>query len=138
MNRDSLVDEKTQTSSHSEWQQYYVLLGEVLETASARVLTTPFPYFAGVIAAQCVLVLDDPLHFMYTKINKFLNKSPGWTVQKLPAYWIDQTFMHPPTDDDSHQREIEWVLEALMDGLRTEEVPINYRARQIDITLTLA
>ena len=69
-----------------------------------------------------MMVLGDPLHFMYTKVNKFLNKSPKWNPRKLPSYWIDKVLLHPPTEDESHYREVEWVLDALMEGLRTAQV----------------
>ena len=59
---------------------------------------------------------------MYIKVNKFLNKGPPWNVTKLPSYWIDKVMLHPPSDDDSHHREVEWLLDALLDGLRTPSV----------------
>ena len=98
------------------------MLGEVWETASSIVFDEPLPYFTGVIAARCMMVLGDPLHFMYTKVNKFLNKSPKWNPRKQPSYWIDKVLLHPPTEDESHYREVEWVLDALMEGLRTAQV----------------
>ena len=74
------------------------------------------------MATRSVQVLDDPLHFMYPKINKFLNKGPQWNVAKLPSYWIDKVFLHEPVEDDAHNREVDWVLDTLIDGLRTTAV----------------
>lgn len=82
----------------------------------------PLPHFAGVLAARLVRILDHPLHFMYTKVNKFLNRSPVWEFAKLPSYWIDRAFLHPSTDDDAHHREVRWVLETLLAGLRIQGV----------------
>ncbi len=59
---------------------------------------------------------------MYTKINRFLNRSPQWNVVKLPSYWVDKILLHPSTDDDTHYEEVKWVLDALIDGLRTKAV----------------
>ena len=100
----------------------YVLLGEIIESAREVISTEPCPHFVAAIASSSLLVLADPLHFMYTKVNKFLNKSPQWNVDKLPVYWIDKIILHPPVDDDAHHREVEWMLDVLMNGLRTPEV----------------
>lgn len=111
-----------QPSGYSEWQQTYVLAGEVVETAKQMPSKTALPYFAGVIAARSFLILANPLHVMYTKINKFLNKGPQWNVVKLPSYWVDRVLLHPPTDDDAHYEEVRWMLDGLIDGLRTPAV----------------
>ena len=93
-----------------------------MESAKKVIPDTPLPYFAGVLAAKCVMVLNDPLHFMYSKVNKFLNKSPEWNIERLPSYWIGKVLLSPPVEDDAHHRELAWVLEAFMDGLRTTMV----------------
>jgi nucleolar pre-ribosomal-associated protein 1 len=111
-----------QPSGYSEWQQTYVLAGEVVETAKEMPSKTALPYFAGVIAARSFSILANPLHVMYTKINKFLNKGPQWNVVKLPSYWVDKVLLHPPTDDDAHYEEVRWMLDVLIDGLRTPAV----------------
>lgn len=95
-----------------------------MEVAQELICDGPLPYFAGVIAARALLVLAEPLHFMYTKINKFLNKAPRWDVGRLPSYWVDKVLLHPPADDNAHYDEVGWLLEALTDGLRTPEVSI--------------
>ena len=111
-----------QASDYNERQQVYVLVGEIVDTARERISDGPLPYFVGVIAARSLLVLADPLHFMYIKVNKFLNKGPPWNVSKLPSYWIDKIMLHPPSDDDAHDHEVGWLLDALLDGLRTPSV----------------
>ena len=101
-----------------------------MESARSTISTDPLPYFVGVIAARSVLILNSPLHFMYTKINKFLNKSPEWNISKLPSYWIGKIILTPPTEDDAHHREVAWLLDALIDGLRTASVtaPSQYHS----------
>lgn len=100
----------------------YILLGEAVESAREVISTEPYPFFAGVIASRSLSVLADPLHFMYTKVNRFLNKSPNWNVAKLPSYWADKVFLHPPVNDDTHHKEVRWLVDALIDGLRTPAV----------------
>ena len=59
---------------------------------------------------------------MYTKINKFLHRGPEWNLGKMPSYWADKILLHPPTEDDGYRMEVEWLLDFLVDGLRTPEV----------------
>lgn len=40
----------------------------------------------------------------------------------MPSYWVDQILMHLPTNDDAHYKEIGWLLDLLIEGLRTEAV----------------
>lgn len=96
-----------------------MLLGEVIETVEHLVLEAPFPYFAGVFASHCFLVLTEPLHPLYTKLNTFLHKGPRWKIDKLPSYWIDRILLQPPTEDDGgYHAETGWLLDFLFDGLR--------------------
>lgn len=74
------------------------------------------------LAARLLSVVADPLHIMYEKVNKFLQKGPRWNVAKLPSYWVDKILLNPPTGDDAHYQEAEWLLDALIDGLRTPDV----------------
>ena len=99
-----------------------MLAGEIVETADKIITDDSLAYYAGVFAAGLFLVLGDPLHFMYAKVNKFLNRGPEWNITKLPSYWVDKVLMNPPTVDDSHYQEAEWLLDWLIDGLRTPAV----------------
>ena len=74
------------------------------------------------MVAALLYVLADPLHFMYTKAGKFLNKGPRWDSAKLPSYWVDRVLLHEPADDDGHYQEVDWLLNILVDGLRTPAV----------------
>lgn len=99
-------------------QQLILLLLEVVESAKSVVLDRPLPYFAGALATRSVEILSNPLHFMYTKINKFLNKNPNWNLARLPSYWMSNILISPPTDDDSHGKEVLWLLDVMIEGLR--------------------
>lgn len=111
-----------QESTFTEWQAIYVLAGEVLETVKEFGFDDPFPSIAGELAARSILVLNDPLHKMYTKVNKFLNKGPLWEIGKIPSYWIDKILLHEPEYDDGHLEEVGWLLDLLIHGLRSESV----------------
>ena len=113
-----------QVSGYSEWQQTYLLVGEIIETVAKVIADDPLPYYAGVLAASLFPVLSDPLHLMYGKVNEFLNRGPEWNVKKLPSYWVDKVLKSPPTDDDGHHHEAEWLLDGLIDGLRTSAVSL--------------
>ena len=117
----------------------HLLTGELRETATIDEADKPLPYVAGVFATHLLQVLTDPLHFMYKKVNNYLNKGPQWTVEKLPSYWTDKILMHPPTKDDSHYKEVGWLLDVLTDALRTPVDMEIYRQSQIlEKILTLA
>lgn len=111
-------------------------MGEVAETAGGS--EQALPYFAGVLAARLLQVLIDPLHILYEKANIFLSKRPQWTTEKLPSYWVDRVILHPPTDDDSYYQEVEWLLDTLIDGLRSPgDMDIYRRCHAIEHVLTL-
>lgn len=68
------------------------------------------------------MVLSDPLHVLYTKVNKFLNRTPRWDLARLPSYWVDRILLNSPDDNDAFYQEVEWLLDTLTDGLRTPNV----------------
>ena len=120
-------------SQYSEREALYLLVGELIETCKSSVAETSLPHFAGVTAAESCLVLSDPLHFLYAKVNKFLNKGPVWSVEKLPSYWVDQVVMLLPSMDDGYYKEIEWLLQLLTKGLQTPAVSIH-RFKAVDFS----
>lgn len=97
-----------------------------METAASRIANDALPHFAGVGAAEFCLILSNPLHNLYAKVNRFLNKGPAWQVEKMPSYWVDQILMHVPTNDDAHYKEMEWLLDLLIEGLRTDAVSLTF------------
>ncbi|KAL6719126.1 hypothetical protein ACLMJK_003363 [Lecanora helva] len=113
---------KLEASGYSEWRQTYVVAGELIETARGIVPDSPLPYVAGILAARLITAIADPLHPMYEKINTFLHRGSQWDVKKLPSYWLDKILMSPPTGDEAHHQEAEWLLDVLVDGLRTSRV----------------
>ncbi|KAL8723547.1 MAG: hypothetical protein Q9225_000182 [Loekoesia sp. 1 TL-2023] len=129
---------KLQTSQYSEREPSYLLAGELIETVKDIIADTSLPYFAGVAAAEFCLVLSNPLHHMYAKVNKFLNKGPVWRIEKLPSYWVDQILLHLPTNDDAHYKEMGWLLDLLTEGLRTEtDIELYRRSHILERLLSL-
>ena len=85
-------------------------------------LKARLPYLVGSLAARMLRVLTDPLHKLYGKVNRFLNKGPHWKISKIPSYWIDKILLHEPDYDDAHYGEVNWLLDIFIDGLRSHGV----------------
>ncbi|KAL1962897.1 hypothetical protein VTN77DRAFT_9075 [Rasamsonia byssochlamydoides] len=122
---------KVKDSNYSEWRAIYILAGELRETANQLGFQTPLPWIAGECAASCLTVLTDPLHKMYGKVNRFLQKHPSWEIGKIPSYWIDKILLHEPEYDDGYADEINWLLDLLVRGLRTAQDLDIYRRANV-------
>jgi nucleolar pre-ribosomal-associated protein 1 len=114
-----------ETSTHVDKDMLYLLHGELLETCvDNEINEKPMADIAIAFAAKAVDVLKDPTHALYVKVNDFLNRGPIWRVRSMCAYWLEQVLLHPPGDADTegaYWREVVWVLEWLVDGLRTND-----------------
>jgi nucleolar pre-ribosomal-associated protein 1 len=97
----------------------YILTGELLETVRQMGFETPVPWIVGECATCCLAVLANPMHKLYGKANKFLQKAPAWEAEKIPSYWIDKILLHEPELDDGYFEETSWLLDLLIKGLRT-------------------
>ena len=122
---------KLDASTHPEKDQLHLLLLETAETATGLINAEPLSYVAGAFAARSATVLAEPTHFLYPKMNKFLNRGPAWTAERLPSYWIERILLQPPDEDDARQKEIVWLLEYLYDALRTPREMEIYRVRSV-------
>lgn len=115
-----------------------MLLGEVIETATPVISSTPLSYFAGVLASRMLLVVVDPLHFMYVKVCEFLQRRPAWNLEKLPSYWVDKAILQAPTEDDYHYAEVDWMLDILIEGLRVStDMTLYWQCNILERLLTL-
>lgn len=113
---------KLQTSDLDIKDQLHILLGELLETYEQHLTErpgTPLPYLVGTFASRTLHVLADPTHFMYPKINRYLMRSPQWRTVRLPGYWMENTILSQPEQDDAYWSEVQWVADWLVDGLRS-------------------
>ncbi|KAL4907565.1 hypothetical protein BDW74DRAFT_189852 [Aspergillus multicolor] len=122
---------KLKESKYAEWRTAYILTGEFLETIKQIGVETPVPRIVGECASSCLSVLVDPMHKLYGKVNKFLQKAPLWEVEKVPSYWIDKILLHEPELDDGYFEEIAWLLDLLIKGLRTERDMEIYRRANV-------
>ncbi|KAL4979503.1 ribosome 60S biogenesis N-terminal-domain-containing protein [Aspergillus desertorum] len=122
---------KLKESKYSEWRSAYILIGELLETVKQIGIESPVPWIVGECASSCLSVLVDPMHKLYGKVNKFLQRAPSWEVEKIPSYWIDKILLHEPELDDGYFEEIAWLLDLLVKGLRTERDMEIYRRANV-------
>lgn len=113
---------KLKDSNYAEWRCVFTLIGELLETVNGLGLGAPVPWTVGECATNCLSVIINPLHKVYAKVNKFLQKAPSWEAKKIPSYWIDRILLHGPEVDDGYFDEIDWLLGLLVKGLRSKAV----------------
>ena len=115
------LEDKLLHSALEDKDPIYVLLGELIETYEHYYLPKAecMPYLAGCFTTHALRVQREPIHCMYPKINKFLNKGAHWRINRLPNYWIENTVLSLPEEDDAYWKEVQWVLDWLVDGLRT-------------------
>ncbi|KAJ5457656.1 hypothetical protein N7475_009044 [Penicillium sp. IBT 31633x] len=129
---------KLKESKYAEWRTVFTLCGELLETVNKIGMEKPVPWIVGECAANCLVVLTDPLHKVYGKVNKFLQKAPLWEVEKIPTYWVDKILLHEPELDDGYFDEIDWLLNLFIKALRTEaDMEVYRRANVFERILSL-
>ncbi|KAI9928385.1 hypothetical protein ASPWEDRAFT_170615 [Aspergillus wentii DTO 134E9] len=122
---------KIKESKYAEWRSAYILAGELLETVKQIGLEAPVPWIVGECASSCLSVLTNPMHKLYGKVNKFLQKAPSWEPEKIPSYWVDKILLHEPELDDGYYEEINWLLDLLIKGIRTETDMEVYRRANV-------
>ncbi|KAM3424042.1 hypothetical protein BST61_g11407 [Cercospora zeina] len=115
--RPSPIDPETIADDHAHIS---LLIGELTETFELHYLSLdkPLPYLAGTFASRALSIQSQPSHYLYAKLNHFLIRGAKWDVKRLPRYWIEKTFLSEPDDDDAYWKEIQWVLDWLVDGTR--------------------
>ena len=124
----SLQNKLTKTSVETR-EQFEIIIGELIETAESVIDERPLSYVGVSFAVHALRVLTDPTHLMYPKVNKYLLKDPAWNVRRLADYWLGKVTMEMPEEDDSHWKEVIWVLDMLIDGIRTSDDANNLRSR---------
>ncbi|RDL39993.1 Uncharacterized protein BP5553_04333 [Venustampulla echinocandica] len=120
---------KLNESSFEEKEQIWLLLSEVVETAKKIIDEQPLPTVISAFAAHAIPVLNDPLHILYPKINKFLSQGPTWELEKIPLMYkiLDEA----PSLDDAYYPEMSWLLTYMLAGLRTAADMAIYRKRRV-------
>jgi nucleolar pre-ribosomal-associated protein 1 len=88
-----------------------------METARPHIAKQPLPTTITAFASHAFSVLQDPLHCLYPKVNKFLSQGPTWEIDKFPL--MRAILNEPPAVDDAHYSEVSFLLTYLASGLRT-------------------
>ena len=97
-----------------------------METVKSVGLAKPIASIVTEFAATAVIMLDQPSHAMYGKLNKFLQKSPCWDVGRLIIYWNEKILLREPEDElKGLFQETTWLLNLLLQGLQDTEVRSN-------------
>jgi nucleolar pre-ribosomal-associated protein 1 len=120
---------KLKASSFDEKDQIWLLLSELVETAKQVIDQEPLPTVISAFASHALSVLNDPLHCMYPKINKFLTSGPTWKTDKIPLMY--KILDEPPSLDDAHYSEMGWILTCMLGGLRTQADMAMYRKKHV-------
>lgn len=120
---------KLDESSLDEKKQLWLLLKELVETAKKTIDQEPLATAISVFASHSIAVLNDPLHVMYEKVNKFLSQGPTWDLDKLPL--MHKILDQAPKIDDAHSAETAWLLNYMLAGLQTTADMGLYRKRQV-------
>ncbi|KAK5952035.1 hypothetical protein OHC33_006922 [Knufia fluminis] len=108
------------TSSHSQKHQVYLVLGELCETLRQQGTSHPQPVIIPELADTLLRIMIDPIHTLYAKANKFLLQKPSWPARRVISYWIETILYREPDHPDAWSAEVEWLLQLLLKGLRTE------------------
>ena len=114
---------RLQGSAYAEKEMTLLLLQETLHNAVPLIDHGPMPTFLAVFASRAISVEATPQHCLYGKISHFLHRGPTWDAAKLPL--INRVLLYPPDADDGHYEEVEWVLDSLLEGLRTTAVSVS-------------
>ncbi|KAH6856548.1 ribosome 60S biogenesis N-terminal-domain-containing protein [Chaetomium sp. MPI-CAGE-AT-0009] len=108
---------KINQSEYEEKEQIWLLLSELAETARDNINDGPLPSTIASFACHALNVLRDPLSSLYSKVNIFLTRGPVWSLDRLPL--VDEILSEDPMVGDTYYAQTNWLLEYLIDGLRT-------------------
>lgn len=127
---------KLRDSSYEERDQVWLLLSELAESARAQIQDGPLPSHIIAFAQHAVEVLKNPLHCLYAKVNTFLTSRPVWSLGKLPLVY--DILQEGPTNDDSLYSEVNWLLQYLLDSLRSPaDLGLFHKTRLFEKVLSL-
>lgn len=127
---------KINDSSYEEKEQVWVLLSELVESCKPHVDAGPIPNTIVSFARHALVVLKDPLHCLYGKINSFLLKGPTWRLDRLPL--VHDILQEGPELDDTYYAELSWLFAYLLDGLLDEaDMAMYHNTRLFERLLSL-
>ncbi|PHH76499.1 hypothetical protein CDD80_1503 [Ophiocordyceps camponoti-rufipedis] len=112
------VAARVKDSALEERSQIWLLLSELAESSRSQIESGPVPSAFVAFAMHALDVVQSPLHPLYPKLNRYLTRSPMWPPDKLP---LAHDILHgEPSEDDKYYTEIAWLLDYLLDSLRTQ------------------
>ena len=119
------------TSTYSEKDQLYLLIGELTETSHTHSFTstTPLPTLVPSLAIFLLSIITNPADPMYSIANKYLMLAPSWPINRIIPYWTNIILLSEPESDDANasQSVQNHYLDMLISGLRTAEDMDLYR-----------
>jgi nucleolar pre-ribosomal-associated protein 1 len=120
---------KLKESTFEEKEQIWLLLSELVESSRKAIDEAPLSTITTAFASHAVRVLNDPLHCLYPKVNKFLSQGPTWDLDKVPLLYkvLDES----PSLDDAYYQEASWLLNYMLAGLRSPQDMAIYRRRRV-------
>ncbi|KAI9840155.1 MAG: hypothetical protein M1837_001868 [Sclerophora amabilis] len=118
-----------ESSKYAEKDMVTLLLQEIHHTAKESIDSHSFPSYLSSFAVKALQVEINPQHWLYGKINRFLHERPIWDVGKVPL--LQKVLLHPPDVDGAHYDETRWMLEVVIDGLRTKTDLDAYRQSHV-------
>lgn len=128
---------KIKDSSYEEKDQVFLLLMELVESCKGHVDTGSIPNYIVAFARHALDVLQNPLHCMYGKLNKFLIKGPTWKLDRMPLVY--DVLSDGPELDDAYYSELSWLFSYLLDGLQGEpDMALYHNTRLFERLLSLA
>ncbi|KIN00170.1 hypothetical protein OIDMADRAFT_164368 [Oidiodendron maius Zn] len=125
----SKLSARVKESTTEEKDQIWLLLSEVVETSKTIIDQEPLPATLSSFASHGIAVLNDPLHCLYPKINKFLSQGPTWDLDRIPL--MQKILDEAPTLDDAHYLETSWLLTYMLHGLQSVTEMAIYRKRRV-------
>jgi len=72
------------------------------------------------LADALLRIMLHPTHSLYAKANKFVLQKASWPAKRVILYWVEKILHREPDDADAWTSEVEWLLQLLLKGLRTE------------------
>lgn len=123
-------------SSYEEKEQVWVLLSELVESCKPHVDAGPISNTIVAFARHALVVLKDPLHCLYGKINLFLLKAPTWRLDRLPL--VHDILQEGPELDETYYAELSWLFAYLLSGLLSEaDMSMYHNTRLFERLLSL-
>jgi nucleolar pre-ribosomal-associated protein 1 len=127
---------KIKDSSYEEKDQVWLFLSELVESCKGHVDAGSIPNYIVAFARNALDVLQNPLHCLYGKVNKFLVKGPTWKLDRLPLVY--DILQDGPELDDAYYSELSWLFSYLLDGLQAEpDMALYHNTRLFERLLSL-